>query len=306
MTRIDRIRRNPRLLKALGRNWELAASRLKDRYPTEVEFGRDGIHFPRSGLRLVKNEEHFIFRGMPYLQKIQSNVEDFFVESTPDKRLLLRVDGVNFIIESKTDLFIISEIFADRVYDFSSRETSVVFDIGMNVGIASLFFARQSSVQKVIGFEPVDETVEQACKNFNLNPELRPKIEFHNVGLSRYEETKEFRYDPTDKGSFGYVGNERLTNSTRTKKVKLAAVGTILRERYESVTCGCRVMKMDCEGAEIEIIPELIRCDIKPEILMLEWHLGSGFEIACKLGHWGYKVFNRPFGRTSGIIYAVS
>ena len=70
-----------------------------------------------------------------------------------------------------------------------SAKNSIVIDIGMNVGIASLFFATLPHVEKVYAFEPFKAPYLRAMDNFKLNPALSAKIQAYNFGLSnKFEE----------------------------------------------------------------------------------------------------------------------
>src|SRR5690606_13837023 len=70
------------------------------------------------------------------------------------------------------------------VYDIEIPESSIVIDVGFNVGFASLFFAAKKNVSKIYSFEPVRPTFEQGLNNLCLNTRLSTKIEPFNFGLS--------------------------------------------------------------------------------------------------------------------------
>lgn len=71
------------------------------------------------------------------------------------------------------------------------EEDSVILDIGANVGIMSLNFARKAPQGKVFAFEPTRYALKKLKRNVNLNPELASVIEPVNSFLSSYEKKRE-------------------------------------------------------------------------------------------------------------------
>ncbi len=61
----------------------------------------------------------------------------FFHSDSGD--LFLSIDGITIGITSAEEIYIAHEIFVRGVYNFVTTQEAVVWDIGMNVGIASLF-----------------------------------------------------------------------------------------------------------------------------------------------------------------------
>lgn len=90
--------------------------------------------------------------------------------------------------------WIFVEIFGCQTYSgyrwfLQCEDDFVVFDLGMNRGYATLYFAEDSRCLKVYGFEPVKETFDRAQVNIALNPHLEGKIAVHNFGLGKNAET---------------------------------------------------------------------------------------------------------------------
>ena len=71
---------------------------------------------------------------------------DFAVDG--DGELHVSVSGLNVLAQTSEDIFILHEIFVYRVYRSpGSTGRPWSWDIGGNVGFASLYFAQQSSVR---------------------------------------------------------------------------------------------------------------------------------------------------------------
>lgn len=92
--------------------------------------------------------------------------------------------GVRTLLKSDEDIQILEEVFVSNMYKFASRGNFCVIDVGMNVGFASLYFARMPRVQVVHSFEPFSAPFQRALENIALNPELALKIKLNKIGLA--------------------------------------------------------------------------------------------------------------------------
>lgn len=87
-----------------------------------------------------------------------------------------------------TDHDTVTEVFSENIYNINFLPGTVVIDMGMNIGAASLYFAGQENVVRVYGFEPFPDTYHRACENIALNPaKIRNKIETYNVAVTDQE-----------------------------------------------------------------------------------------------------------------------
>ena len=103
--------------------------------------------------------------------------------------------GIKCIIKNDDDLIVINEVLNFNKYKFAIAGESWVIDVGMNVGLASLYFARMPAVRAVHSFEPFSRPFARALTNFALNPELSVKIKPHQIGLSGKTEVLEVPVD---------------------------------------------------------------------------------------------------------------
>jgi hypothetical protein len=104
-----------------------------------------------------------------------------------------RINGDTF-----DNFYVVQELFAEGVYSIHlNTEKIVVCDIGMNVGIASLYFAGVNNVTKVYSYEPFPETYQRALANFSLNPLLKDKILPRNEGVAgdTHDKRRKRRYE---------------------------------------------------------------------------------------------------------------
>jgi FkbM family methyltransferase len=231
-----------------------------------------------------------------------------------DRRFIVVADGIRCPVEGAEDVFILHEIFAQKVYRFVGPRPTVVWDIGMNVGFAGLFFSSLPNVVAVYGYEPFVPTYQQAIKNFQLNPELARKIQPFNHGLGATQKSLTLPYSYEFKGSVGTHSQvARVTSSGHNETVQIMPTcGALdrIRQAHPGVDI---VAKIDCEGAEFEIFESLANSGRLEQIhgFMVEWHDRGPEEIIRRLTAHGFTTFatsdpmQRPDSDVAGMIYSV-
>lgn len=225
-------------------------------------------------------------------------------------QLLLSIDGITLEIQTAEELFIVSEIFINKCYEFHLKGECAVIDIGMNVGIASLYFASMPSTTKVYGFEPFKPTYEQANVNFNLNSHLKGKIVPQNLGLGLNDEKLSVEYSAQHRGRVGIHGSRLVKDhieNTNLEIMKIQSASTVLDKVRLEANVQQFVVKMDCEGAEFDIIKNLQLNDNLRfiQMLLMEWHEQEPLSIIETLLANEFKVFKMNYSSIVGMIYAV-
>lgn len=93
------------------------------------------------------------------------------------------------------------ELFEERVYlqhDIELTPNMTVFDVGANVGMATLFFAENCPSARVFSFEPLPPTY--AALRGNLELHGLTNVKSFNIGLSEKEGAAEFKFYPYSAG----------------------------------------------------------------------------------------------------------
>jgi FkbM family methyltransferase len=181
--------------------------------------------------------------------------------------------GIKCVIKSDEDLVVINEILNRNNYKFVIGGESCVIDVGMNVGLASLYFARMPSVRVVHSFEPFSRPFARALTNFALNPELSVKIKPYQIGLSGKTEVLEVPIDQEKTIGTSIRGRVPGTVADRISiQDATEALGPIIREasqKNQSI-----VVKLDCEGSEFGIFDSLEKSELlgRINIFMIECH----------------------------------
>lgn len=257
-----------------------------------VIIDKEKISFPKFNITISLSTHNYVVVGFRDLKKIFSlpNVH----ASTEANTLIITIDGLVFSVKNCEELFILREIFVEDIYNFHYQEPVILIDIGMNVGIASLFFASKPYVEKVYSYEPFKKTYEFGLKNFLLNPAFSRKIEPHMFGWASKNSEVDWKYSPDYPGNCGikpvpdYVLKK---DNLEVEKVQLRNCIDALEEIVKNNTSMDLVMKIDCEGSEYEIINALVNSSsfTSVKIILLEWHLRGEKPILDSLLPLGFK-----------------
>jgi FkbM family methyltransferase len=156
-------------------------------------------------------------------------------------------------VDTKTAPELVREIFADNYKVFEKgiefRDGDVIVDVGANEGIFSIMIAKLFPKTRVIAIEPIPKTVATLSKNIVLNSTLNVEIFPYCVSTPeqkavKFIVSKDFSGGSTSKCTF----NPEHHYEVEVPAFSLNQVFDLLRiER-------CRLMKMDIEGAEYEVL----------------------------------------------------
>ena len=227
-----------------------------------------------------------------------------------DNDVVVTIDGVSFYARVIDDLRFVAEIFLLRTYNFMLERECCVIDIGMNIGLVSLRFAREEIVKEVHSFEPLKRTYDRALANLSLNPEIAGKIFAHNIGLAEADEDGTILVgDVDDSGAFT-IGGSAIGGP---EQISVRNAATTLKPIIDAAKANGRdiVAKVDCEGSEFAIFPTLeahgLLADVS--VFMVEWHGGdrdlSQRELIAPLIRHDFVVFDLAGRSGNGFFYAV-
>lgn len=225
----------------------------------------------------------------------------FLSYSPEENRILIQTDD-GIIVGSNNRLYTIKEVIAfngysiPQLYDF---DEFVVFDVGMNRAYASLWFAKFENCKNVYGFEIDPETYDKALSNVNLNPSLSCKIRQYNFGLSNENGEVELYYVNGCDGvntMFSEVadlqGELKDKTKVQTKTVHVKKASEVLSKIIVDENISSKiVLKIDTEGAEYNIIKDLIDSNLisKIDVLLGEGHIFEREHYCGKLKELGFR-----------------
>jgi FkbM family methyltransferase len=144
------------------------------------------------------------------------------------------------------------ELYA--VFDKEVANFDVVFDIGANIGLFSLFCSKRNPSARVISFEPSPEAFRRLLLNRSLND-----LEFLSVFNAAVSENSGFVkfYEPKGHLTNGSIHKDFASRfSDNYDEVNVLAIGpddlfTLLHKRDRLL------IKIDVEGAEFEVLTAL-------------------------------------------------
>jgi FkbM family methyltransferase len=223
-------------------------------------------------------------------------------------------NDIKIRVKTKEELAIIEEVFVNKIYSIQTNKKTTVVDIGMNVGIASLFFAQQKNVSAVFSFEPFKTTFSDALYNFQLNDRIATKIIPHQFGLSHQSEEVLTSFSADYKGMNSSMRSKEALEALAGKvldnieeiKIDLKKSSDILVEIINSKT-EFLVAKIDCEGAEYDILNDLESSNLLKhfDAFFIEWHHKGAQLIADTLVRNNFTVLDTvPFTSECGMVYA--
>ncbi|MCR4656373.1 MAG: hypothetical protein K5770_09125 [Lachnospiraceae bacterium] len=140
---------------------------------------------------------------------------------------------IEAVLKAFSDFVIFEEIYLKNTYRFVNGKETVLFDIGMNIGLASLFFASKGFIRRVYGFEPFKPTYERAMENLSINEaSLTDKIVGYDYGLGEQSGEQIVRYLKDNPGIMR-AGKGAVTADPGDQSAETAIIkeGPVLRSR---------------------------------------------------------------------------
>ena len=148
----------------------------------------------------------------------------------------------------------IEKIFEGE-YDIAYQNSNpIILDIGGNIGGFSLWADKRWANSKIYSYEPIKD-------NFNLlkeNTKDMDNIVISNVAIGSKEENRRMYYGAHNVGECSFInGAEQIED------------GEDVSVMPANLLPDANIVKIDTEGAEIEILENMI---IKPDVYLIEFH----------------------------------
>lgn len=197
-----------------------------------------------------------------------------YIRKDPKNERIILYTKDNLLIAINDHWAIFHEIFCAKIYELDeelANKPFALFDLGMNRAYASLYFSTYENCKIIYGYEPNPTTIEFARYNLALNQEhLRSKNKIINVfeyGLGEKDGTVLLNCFANRDGISTIEG---CPNSILSKKefkkaqripVVIKSVTKEFNKRFSEIEKQNlrKIMKIDVEGAEYEIIEALCK-----------------------------------------------
>ena len=201
-----------------------------------------------------------------------------------------------------TDLMALTNVWMINEYDvedFEINTNDTVIDIGAHIGLFSLLVSQLCKTGKILSFEPVSENFDLLVSNLKLN-RIENILPF-NMAVSKNSGRLDL-----------FLNNDQSAHSIFSKSSESINVeSTSLQKIFEEhKISSCKILKLDCEGAEYEIIDSLPSEYLdKIQNMVIEYHLADTKpelvkSLILKIKNAGFKIKTRPHHNDMGFLIA--
>lgn len=288
----------------------------------DVQYDRKtgGLYLKRFDLCL--KEQHHFFLDSYYwaLQLVDHQQARFY--SDEQNQLYVEVAKLRAIIQNAEEILILKRLLVDGFYNVLLSRPAVVLDIGMHVGLTSVFFASQPDVV-VVGCEPCQQTYSQALRNIALNRGLSDKIRTVKVGAgaSKYRTIAGYIVQTADlNGRIRYHEDDGMGPEFKYEEIDIEDVAGMIDSICADYPGREIAIKIDLKRSEYYIdgiseysLVDRLRTSGKLNLIdtiMLKWHRRKPADepavIAHQLSDCGFNVFRlAPHYPNEGMLYAV-
>ena len=239
--------------------------------PLRPEGGR--IVADEIGLSLDPGRHAYYLPLLPHaLDLVREGSGSFGLDEAGDPEF--RIADLRLVPENVDDLSILHEIFARRLYEMEDGRDWFVLDVGTNVGYSALYFAGVKGWE-VMGYEPFPTTFSRAVHNVGRNG-MADRIEVRQAGVGGRSERIEVAFNEASRSTNGLFGNLQAVRSTQDARVEIEIVDAV--EVMEEAIVRARgrpvLVKLDCEGAEYDILERLAGGNLlsRVDALIVEVH----------------------------------
>lgn len=252
-----------------------------------TKFGQK-ISILRKAKKVFKNWSIY---PIAYLNLVQ-NKEIIFYTKT-NKNIKIRRDS--------TDLMALTHVWLIEEYKypgFEIKENDIIIDVGAHIGLFTLYASQFCNSGKIFSYEPMKENYKLLVDNVNGNN--LDNIRTFNFAVSNSETIKLYINDDES----GHSMFSKSSDFTTVDSISLKKIFDENRIEY------CDFLKLDCEGAEYEIIESLPTEYFKKiKKIIIEYHMADSHpELLLKLKKTleskNYKIEIKELFSDIGFLYA--
>jgi FkbM family methyltransferase len=181
----------------------------------------------------------------------------------------VRLHGTTYCLGLRTsEIYVVEEVFRHKMYDrsgdFLAKEGWVVFDIGANIGVVSVLQARRHA--QVYAFEPNPDCYRRLLKTITANG-LEAKIHPFNLALGNVVGTGKMQ---VEKG--GTTGGTVIAGDEGSPTNASVSITTLDRIVPALNVPQIDLLKIDVEGAEVDVLRGAVQTLLLTKRIMLEYH----------------------------------
>lgn len=256
-------------------------------------------------LQVDAKSEHWMLAVLPVYAKHR----DRMIVRKVDGQLEVEFSGLTFRVRSVMEFSILEEIFFGSIYRFKTPAEAVVIDIGANIGASVCYFAKILGL-RVYGYELVPEIANRAQAHVVANG-LENLATIQAAGIAERAGEIEVNFDTALSGATTMYLDTRESPTRKMVACKLLSVHNEFSRIYEAHPDQPVIVKLDCEGAEYEIMATLIETGLIKRVsgFLMEYHNVSpeknGQLLESLLTQNGFAVHGRVIpGQEYEMLYA--
>ncbi len=218
-----------------------------------------------------------------------------------------KIQGYEIRYTNKEEFNILKdEIFNKEIYNVTINPgvtSPTIFDLGAHIGLSVLYFKIKYPNSRIVAFEPNSNIFPILQENIECND--LTNVELHNIALGSKNEIRTFYIDSSgiDAFSTGSFNKDAWNGEQKSTPISVKC-----EQLSKYITEGIDILKMDIEGAETEVLKELIDADKLKYIknILIEYHPinggnskniisllnENGFETVTKTDEYGTTLIN--------------
>lgn len=168
---------------------------------------------------------------------------------------LIKLHNFSVTYFNKEELKVLDkEIFSDGIYEIELvKDSPLIIDVGSHIGLSILYFKKKFPKSKIIAFEPNPNVFPLLEENIIQNGLIG--VEVHDVGLGLKEGKRLLYIDSSDSNAFS---TSSFHPNAWNGKQKTLPIKVRVKKLSKYLNTKCDLLKMDVEGAELEILQELV------------------------------------------------
>jgi FkbM family methyltransferase len=236
--------------------------------------------------------ENWIIYPLSYYNFIR---DDFIIFKTRSQKIIK-------LRKQSTDLMALTHVWLIEEYkkeNFEIKPHDIVIDVGAHIGLFTIYASQFCTEGKIYSFEPVVENYELLLENIKLN-NLNYVTSFNQAVSNSNEPIKLF------------LNNDESGHSIFSQSSKTVIIDSISLQRFfdENKIKHCNFLKLDCEGAEYEIIKNLpLEYFQKIDKLIIEYHMADShpellIELKEILSQQNFEIETKQLFSDIGFLYA--
>jgi len=196
-----------------------------------------------------------------------------------------------------TNVWLIQEYFAPG---FEINKNDVVIDVGGHIGLFSIYASQFCTDGKIFSYEPIKENFHLLTKNIELN-RLQNVYPFNTAVSKSVDDITIYLNDDE-------AGHSMFLETANYRKAKSTTLPEIFSDNNIDK---CNFLKLDCEGAEYEIIETTpSKYFDKIDKMIIEYHMADTNpqlleNLKNKLSSLSYSLSSKTLFPDMGFLYAI-